>query len=171
MPIDPLEEQLETQESHKGAAMFKNKSLPHFEKLLIIFERDRATRRNAQTATDVVEELNKEVKECSSQRRRRRRSHSNDNLLEAIKEVGLALGREIKESTIKLTKAMGYDVAVAENRVRINEESLKLPTISMFERHKATLQIARDQETTVFFFTIADDEKAKWVKALLRGDI
>ncbi|KAA8523994.1 hypothetical protein F0562_010575 [Nyssa sinensis] len=77
----------------------------------------------------------------------------------------------IKESTIKLTEAMAYDVTVAAKRVRINEELLKLPTISMFEGHKATLQIARDHETTDVFFTIADDEKEEWVKALLRGDI
>ncbi|KAA8519170.1 hypothetical protein F0562_013426 [Nyssa sinensis] len=107
--------------------------------------------------------------EYSSQRRRR--SRSNDSFLEAIKEVGLTMGREIKESTIKLTEAMAYDVTVAAKRVRINEELLKLPTISMFERHKATLQIARDHETTYVFFTIADDEKEEWVKALLRGDI
>ncbi|KAA8522293.1 hypothetical protein F0562_012966 [Nyssa sinensis] len=189
----------EYMKSHKGAAMFKNKSLTHFEELLIIFGKDRATGRNAQTVADVVEELDKEgaenetntgygldendaslsfplthntktsSEECSSQRRRR--SRSNDNLLEAIKEVGLAMGKEIKESTIKLTEAMGYDVIVAVKRWRINEELLKLPTISMFERHKATLQIARDHETTDVFFTIADDEKEEWVKALLRGDI
>ncbi|KAA8544275.1 hypothetical protein F0562_022287 [Nyssa sinensis] len=190
--------------SHKGATMFKNKSLPHFEELLIIFGKDQAIGRNAQTAADVVEELDKEgaknetnkigdgldendaslsfapthntktsSEECSSQRRRRRRrrSRSNDNLLEAIKEVGLAMGREIKESTIKLTEAMGYDVTVAEKWVRINEELLKLPTIFMFERHKATLQIARNHKTTDVFFTITDDEKEEWVKSLLRGDI
>ncbi|KAA8538094.1 hypothetical protein F0562_027702 [Nyssa sinensis] len=167
-------------ESHKGATMFKNKSLPHFEELLIIFGKDRATGRNVQTVADVVEELDKEgaenetktcdgldendaslsfapthntknsSEECSSQRRRRR-SQSNDNLLEAIKEVGLAMGKEIKEFTIKLTEAIGYDVAVIEKRVRINEELLKLRIISMFERHKATLQIARDHETIDFF--------------------
>ncbi|KAA8546828.1 hypothetical protein F0562_003248 [Nyssa sinensis] len=98
----------EYMKSHKGAVMFKNKSLPYFEEFLIIFGKDRATGRNAQTAADVVEELDKEV---------------------------------------------------AEKRVRINEELLKLPTIFMFERHKAILQIARDHGTTDVFFTIADDEK------------
>ncbi|KAA8549757.1 hypothetical protein F0562_001225 [Nyssa sinensis] len=44
----------------KGATMFKNKSLPHFEELLIIFGKDRATGKNAQTAANVVEELDKE---------------------------------------------------------------------------------------------------------------
>ncbi|KAA8538077.1 hypothetical protein F0562_027685 [Nyssa sinensis] len=185
--------------SHKGAAVFKNKSLPHFEELLIIFGKDRATGKNAETAADVVEELDKEgaenetntgdgldendaslsfapthntrtsSEEYSSQRRRR--SRSNDSFLKAIKEVGLTMGREIKESTIKLTEAMAYDVTVAAKRVRINEELLKLPTISMFERHKTTLQIARDHEITDVFFTITDDEKEEWVKALLRGDI
>ncbi|KAA8518047.1 hypothetical protein F0562_015533 [Nyssa sinensis] len=46
--------------SHKGAAMFKHKSLPHFVELFIIFGKDRATRRNAQTTAEVVEELDKE---------------------------------------------------------------------------------------------------------------
>uniref|UniRef100_A0A5B7BF87 Myb/SANT-like domain-containing protein n=1 Tax=Davidia involucrata TaxID=16924 RepID=A0A5B7BF87_DAVIN len=149
--------------SHKGAAQFKNKPLPHFEELLIIFGKDRATGRNAQTPADVVEELDKEgtdnetenvgyglddmdaslsfapthntrnsTEECSSQRKKRK-SRSGDNLLEAIKETGLIMSMEIKESTNKLTEALGYDVALAEKRVKINEELLKLPAIFMFE--------------------------------------
>ncbi|KAA8517866.1 hypothetical protein F0562_015345 [Nyssa sinensis] len=189
--------------SHKSATMFKNKSLPYFEDLLIIFGKDQAVGRNAQSTTDVVEELNKKGVEnetetvgdgldqndaslsfapthstknssakCSNPRRRRRRSQSNDYLLKAIKEARLVMVKEIKESTTKLTEAISYDVVVIEKRVKINEELLKLPTISMFECHKANLQIAHDHETyNVYFFTIANDEKEEWVKALLRGEI
>ena len=151
---------------------------------------------NAQTPADVVEELDKEdadnetenagnglddldaaaqigrnsAAEFGSQRRKRNRRNS-DNLLEAIKKVGVIMGKEMRESTKKLIEVLGYDVAVAEKRVKINEELLKIPAISMFERHKATLKIARDHETTDIFFTIDDDEKEEWVKALLKGNI
>ncbi|MFQ6654435.1 hypothetical protein Gotur_025420 [Gossypium turneri] len=46
--------------SHKEAAQFKHRSFPYYDQLTAIYARDRATRKDAQTAADVLEEINAE---------------------------------------------------------------------------------------------------------------
>ncbi|XP_016700582.1 uncharacterized protein At2g29880-like [Gossypium hirsutum] len=44
--------------SHKEAGQFKHRSFPYYNQLTSIYARDRATGRDAQTAADVIEEIN-----------------------------------------------------------------------------------------------------------------
>ncbi|TXG69515.1 hypothetical protein EZV62_004450 [Acer yangbiense] len=49
--------------SHKEAALFKLKSFPYYEKLFMMFGKDRATRQHAETQVDVEEQLQNEEKD------------------------------------------------------------------------------------------------------------
>ncbi|MBA0650187.1 hypothetical protein Goklo_017638 [Gossypium klotzschianum] len=42
--------------SHKEAGQFKHRSFPYYDQLTIIYAKDQATRRDAQTAADIIEE-------------------------------------------------------------------------------------------------------------------
>ncbi|PPD76885.1 hypothetical protein GOBAR_DD26175 [Gossypium barbadense] len=46
--------------SHKEAAQFRHRTFPYYDQLTAIYARDRATRKDAQTAADVLEEINTE---------------------------------------------------------------------------------------------------------------
>ncbi|XP_052478377.1 uncharacterized protein At2g29880-like [Gossypium raimondii] len=46
--------------SHKEAAQFRRRSFPYYDQLTAIYARDRATGKDAQTAADVLEEINAE---------------------------------------------------------------------------------------------------------------
>ncbi|XP_016753102.2 uncharacterized protein At2g29880-like [Gossypium hirsutum] len=46
--------------SHKEAAQFRYRSLPYYEQLTAIYAKDRATEKDAQTAADIIEEINAE---------------------------------------------------------------------------------------------------------------
>ncbi|KAK8344966.1 hypothetical protein V6Z11_A07G116200 [Gossypium hirsutum] len=46
--------------SHKEAAQFRYRSLPYYEQLTAIYAKDRATGKDAQTAADIIEEINAE---------------------------------------------------------------------------------------------------------------
>ncbi|XP_040957854.1 uncharacterized protein [Gossypium hirsutum] len=46
--------------SHKEAGQFKHRSFPYYDQLTAIYAKDRATRKDAQTAVDVLEEINAE---------------------------------------------------------------------------------------------------------------
>ncbi|KAH7865112.1 hypothetical protein Vadar_002406 [Vaccinium darrowii] len=176
-------------QSHKDAATWRNRSFPHFDMLLTVFGKDRATGKNAVTAEDVLEEesrnegscdtenlgigieemehflLNKE--ESTSQGKKRKRV---DDSLDAFREAAMIIGSKIEEATEKFSEALGVDLATAKKRDKINEELLKLSNLSMIERHRALLAIARDHEMTGCFFTLKDEEKEPFVKSLLKGE-
>ncbi|KAK5838120.1 hypothetical protein PVK06_006847 [Gossypium arboreum] len=46
--------------SHKEAAQFKHHSFPYYDQLTAIYEKDRATGKDAQTAADIIEEIDAE---------------------------------------------------------------------------------------------------------------
>ncbi|MBA0759300.1 hypothetical protein Gotri_022208, partial [Gossypium trilobum] len=46
--------------SHKEAGQFRHCSFPHYDQLTIIYAKDRATRKDAQIAADVIEEVDVE---------------------------------------------------------------------------------------------------------------
>ncbi|MBA0677597.1 hypothetical protein Goari_018996, partial [Gossypium aridum] len=46
--------------SHKEADQFKHRSFPYYDQLTVIYAKDRATGKDAQTAADIIEEINVE---------------------------------------------------------------------------------------------------------------
>ncbi|XP_040932080.1 uncharacterized protein [Gossypium hirsutum] len=56
--LNELEKMLE--KSHKEAAQFKHRSFPYYDQLTAIYAKDRATGKDAQTAADIIEEIDAE---------------------------------------------------------------------------------------------------------------
>ncbi|CAH1445644.1 unnamed protein product [Lactuca virosa] len=48
---------------HKNAAKWRGKKFPHYWDLCLVFGKDRANGKDAQTATDVISEINNEQQE------------------------------------------------------------------------------------------------------------
>ncbi|KAK5832963.1 hypothetical protein PVK06_016772 [Gossypium arboreum] len=46
--------------SHKEAVQFRHRSFPYYDQLTAIYAKDRATRKDAQTAANIIEEINAE---------------------------------------------------------------------------------------------------------------
>ncbi|MBA0881394.1 hypothetical protein Goshw_027386 [Gossypium schwendimanii] len=46
--------------SHKTSGQFRHHSFPYYDQLTSIYAKDRATRKDAQTAADIVEEIDAE---------------------------------------------------------------------------------------------------------------
>ncbi|KAG6530087.1 hypothetical protein ZIOFF_012308 [Zingiber officinale] len=179
--------------THGDAEQFRYKSLTYYEELSIIFGGDRASGKDAQVPADIVEELDKVAVENDesigvdgdyasyaedfifgsseeNSKPKRRKTESTKDLSRVIREATTILGEELNNASNRLSKALEYDEGT-DKRMKINEVLTKLPGLSMLERHKATRKIGCDRETTDIFFTIPDDEKEVFVKALLNGDI
>ncbi|KAI8567434.1 hypothetical protein RHMOL_Rhmol02G0122000 [Rhododendron molle] len=176
--------------SHKDAANWRNRSFPHFDMLLTVFRKDRATGKNAVTTEDVLEEESRNEGSCDTENlgigieemehflsstngeesngKKRKRS---DDSLDAFREAATIIGSKIEEATNKFSQALGVDLAIAKKRDKVNDELRKLSNLSMIQRHRALLAVARDHATTACFFTSKDDEKEDFVMALLRGDL
>ncbi|KAG6520504.1 hypothetical protein ZIOFF_017560 [Zingiber officinale] len=168
-------------------------SLVYYEELSVIFGGDCASGKDAQGPADIVEELDKVAVEndesigvdgdyapyaqdfifgsnVENSKPERRKTESTKDLSRVIREATTILGEELNNASNRLSKALEYDEG-AEKRMKVNEVLTKLPGLSMLERHKAIRKIGCDRETTDIFFTIPDDEKEAFVKALLSGDI
>ena len=79
---------------------------------------------------------------------------------------------KIDEATEKFSRAIGVDLDIANKWDKINKELRKLPNLSRAERHKAFIAIGRDHDMTAFFFfTLENDEKEHFVRALLSGGL
>ncbi|PON98322.1 Myb/SANT-like domain containing protein [Trema orientale] len=100
--------------------------------------------------------------------KRKRKSGGSDDLGEAIKEAALAIAKEIKESSTRLSDAIN-DKEMNERQMGVNEKLIRTTFLDMFERRKATLLITRDIRTLNVFSGLRDDEKEVWVSALLDG--
>ena len=83
----------------------------------------------------------------------------------------MIIGSKIEEATNTFSRVLGVDLDIAVKRDKINEEFRKLSNLSRIECHRALLAIARDHEQIAYFFTLEDEEKEDFVKALLRGDL
>ncbi|KAF7143945.1 hypothetical protein RHSIM_Rhsim05G0015700 [Rhododendron simsii] len=158
--------------SHKDAANWRNRSFPHFEMLLTVFGKDRATGKNAVTAEDVLEEESRNEGSCDTENlgigieemehflsstngeesnsngKKRKR---NDDSLDAFREAATIIGSKIEEATNKFSQALGVDLAIAKMRDKVNDELRKLSNLSMIQRHRALLAIARDHAMFLYF--------------------
>ncbi|KAJ8636606.1 hypothetical protein MRB53_010873 [Persea americana] len=83
----------------------------------------------------------------------------------------MIIGNQIDEATKKISGAIGVDLDIANKRDKINEELRKLPNLSRAERHKALIAIGCDHEMAALCFTLENDEKEDFVRALLSGGL
>ncbi|CAL5360079.1 unnamed protein product [Camellia sinensis] len=130
------------------AAHWKNTSFPHCDMLCIIFEKDRATGKDAVTADDVLEEVNRNESidtqnlsveeidtlsnasindEVNSNKGKKRKNSSDSS--DAFREAAMIIGTKIEEATDKFSRALGVDLDIALKRDKINEELCKLSNL------------------------------------------
>ena len=152
-------------QSHKRVTTCRKKSFPHYEDLCIGYAKDHAIGKDSQAPIDVVEELEAEKnddklddihedvdcmqiptpgsigEEQNARKKKRRIQSGEDNMVEAMKEVTIILVAQLKNTSDNLNKAV-IGVVAAESSSKINEELLKLPSLTTKERHKATKLIA-----------------------------
>ncbi|PON86888.1 NB-ARC domain, LRR domain containing protein [Trema orientale] len=86
---------------------------------------------------------------------------------EAIKEAALVIAGEIKDSTNRLKQ--GFSQEINEKFMRLNDELMKITTLTVTERLKATHLICQNIAIINIFFSLPDGEKEEWVRALIKG--
>ncbi|KAH1033665.1 hypothetical protein J1N35_045839 [Gossypium stocksii] len=64
--------------SHKEAAQFRHRSFPYYDQLTAIYAKDRATGKDAQTAADIIEEINAEDVAATNTREERDDFHGSE---------------------------------------------------------------------------------------------
>lgn len=191
----------------RKATTFKTKSFPYYEELCMVFGKDRATGRNAETAADVVEDLDKGEDDIhhddeafnsvenmvggdeaqsmyfsqasavpqtqshsqGSSKKKRKNTGNSGDAYEALKESSNLIAGVIEKASEHLSRAIGEDIMEKHSQLRAELE--RTTTISTIERHKAARLIMKDDATVCYFFSVPDQERDEWVKALLAGEL
>ena len=101
----------------------------------------------------------------------KKRRKISEPIIQGITNSATVIANQIKASTEIFSKAISVDLDMVEAKKKVDEEIKKLLGITTSERFKAVRNITKDDDKTIVFFAVADDEKEEWVKAVLNGDI
>ncbi|KAD6453451.1 hypothetical protein E3N88_08156 [Mikania micrantha] len=173
---------------HKNAAKWRGKKFPHYWDLCIVFGKDRANGRDAQTAADILSDMVREEQEAigdgldyiyvdqslnntsreeSSTQRKRKRRNSWDPLMNSLKESAEIIGAEIREATNTFNRVFGTESNREELRNNLFAEMNKVEGLTIRECDKAICKLAQNEELMVIFFKVDEERKLGWVKNML----
>ncbi|KAH1107545.1 hypothetical protein J1N35_011313 [Gossypium stocksii] len=142
--------------SHKEAAQFRHRSFPYYDQLTAIYAKDRATGKDAQTAADIIEEINAEDVVATNTHEERDNFHGS--------EADVSLD-DMDLSATQLQPARNQGVLPPKclfnkSKTTIQESALKLyPTLCEVEgltedeRYQALSKIP-DHPTQMLFFLV-----------------
>ena len=187
-------------QSHKGAASFRGKPFPFYDKLCTIFGKDRATGSKAidlGEEDDVIPEMQKSspfddfdfVEEpvqgasrseapTSSVTSKRKRGKSMDgeeiyrDSCKEMKEVLVRFGEIVGESLNKENlEAREKSLEAREIFEKVSDELKVLPRISRTKRFKATQLIGKDVLLGRLFLGLTEEEKIDMVESYTDGSM
>ncbi|KDO57232.1 hypothetical protein CISIN_1g022123mg [Citrus sinensis] len=108
-------------------------------------------------------------KTSNSSSRKRGRDEDSEDSVESLKELAILIVREMKESSSRLSQAIGQEIN--DKQVGLNGELKKITSLTTVERLKATRLIARDNAALNVFYSLSDEDRKVWVKLFLSGEI
>ncbi|CAH1433415.1 unnamed protein product [Lactuca virosa] len=147
------------QDSHKGAACFRDKPFPQFDNLCKIFGKDRAaetqqtTRVNSKRKRPPTDDAESSYKEAAKE------------MKETFKEVGEKLNETI------------YNIGKQENKEacdmidKVVEDIQRMPNINVVQRIKAIDIFSKDQFRARAFFKMTEEEKICYMEMIADGSI
>ena len=149
----------------------RNKPFPYYDEFELIFGKYRAIGKGAETAADVIEELdaeetNKNIYSLdetdtstsnTTPSRVRKRSNSSDSLASRLWDVNMMLGKLIEqhnEQMNMLVGRIGYECDLSERTGKIIVELMKMTHLSIKDQIKATKLIVSENENIDLFLAI-----------------
>ncbi|KAK9056344.1 hypothetical protein SSX86_027434 [Deinandra increscens subsp. villosa] len=177
---------------HKNAAKWRGKKFPHYWDLCNVFGKDRANGRDAQTAADILSDINREEQEAtgdglddidvdlplnnppygasteeSSIQRKRKRRNSWDPLMNSLKESAEIISAEIRGASNTFSRVFGTESNREELRNNLFAEMNKVEGLTIRECDRAVCKLAQNEELMVVFFKVDQERKLQWVKNML----
>ncbi|XP_058209125.1 uncharacterized protein LOC131322042 [Rhododendron vialii] len=168
-----------------NASGLRFKSFPYYEDWCMIFGNDRATGEMAESAADMVENLDEASKEAggdsttvntidkSPEEQSKKKAKVSENILAGMNNFADKLGIYFERSDAKiemLGSRMGYAHDLSKKRAEVNDALRKLP-ITVESRVLAGMAITQDAQKVDHFFSLDDEEKMIMVKKLCGEEV
>ncbi|KAK9062870.1 hypothetical protein SSX86_020060 [Deinandra increscens subsp. villosa] len=177
-------------ENHRSAGKWKNKKLPHYEELCVIFGKDRAQGNRAKSAFDMEEEIMKEqehqgdddfdelshndgadssipVEETSSGRSKKRKRTVVNSFIQSFNDAVVSFGDRLKETSTELSEDIKFELDIKKKTLMMPTELAKLTSLTQLERFKAIEKMKDDQTRVMTFWSLGEEEREAWVQFLL----
>nr|KAJ0197986.1 hypothetical protein LSAT_V11C700382420 [Lactuca sativa] len=164
---------------HNGAENWRNKSLPHYDDLCIIFGKDRAQGNRAEDCEDmshnenVEEELlqmendfNEQSEETSSASTMKRKRKF-DPFIEGISKATALLGKDLREALTTMSQSLNVEVELQKKTSMVTSEILKIPSMDQRDKLKASRKIMCEPEEVLTFWNFEGEERETFVKLML----
>ncbi|KAI8530455.1 hypothetical protein RHMOL_Rhmol11G0059700 [Rhododendron molle] len=163
-----------------NASGLRFKSFPYYDDWCMIFGNDRATGEMAESAADMVENLDEAAKEAgadsttvnntdnSPEEHPKKKAKVSENILAGMNNFADKLGIYFERSDAKLEMLggrMGYAHDLSKKRGEVNDALRKLP-ITVESRVIVGMAITQDAQKVDHFFSLDDEEKMVMVKKL-----
>ncbi|PPD89569.1 hypothetical protein GOBAR_DD13495 [Gossypium barbadense] len=170
--------------SHQEAAQFRYRTFPYYDQLTTIYARDRATGKDAQTATDVLEEINaadvrttdRDQGGSSSSNKRKKKSDAHDMsssfdeaatlLAENIKAVGDQISRSIASEVVVQQKSEDYQ-KMEEKASNLYSALWEIEGLTDDQRYDALSKIPDHPTQMIVFFSLPSVSRLEWVRRFL----
>ncbi|MFQ6652419.1 hypothetical protein Gotur_024296, partial [Gossypium turneri] len=133
--------------SHKEAGQFKHHSFPYYDQLTAIYAKDRATRKNAQTAADIIEEIDVEDVATTNtheerndfygfEAEKKKNSNASDHISStSFHDAATLLAENIRTVGVEISRSIASEVLIQQkSEMTIQERALTLyPTLCEVE--------------------------------------
>ncbi|MFQ6621622.1 hypothetical protein Gotur_002969 [Gossypium turneri] len=152
--------------SHKEAGQFRHRSFPYYDQLIAIYAKDRATGKDAQTAADVIEEINVEDVATTNINEER------NDFYGCEADVSLD-DMDVFATKPQLDRNQGVQQKLEEFQI-IQEKAINLyPTLceieglTVDERYRALSKIPDHPTQMLIFFSLPSNVRLEWVRRFL----
>ncbi|KAK2636675.1 hypothetical protein Ddye_031467 [Dipteronia dyeriana] len=187
--------------SHKEVAPYKLKSFLYYDKLSMIFGKDRATGQHAETPADIEKKLENEggdnnlddntsnenvdnvdirLVSNSSKRNQSQTECSSVSKKQRKNKSSGDLAEALTELTATLAAVIEKSSArlskaigedLNEKHMQLGNELSRTTTLTIMQRHKVFRLIVQDNALVSYFFSLSDELKDDWAKGILDGTI
>ncbi|KAI3773822.1 hypothetical protein L1987_48357 [Smallanthus sonchifolius] len=147
---------------HKNAAKWRGKKFPHYWDLCIVFGKDRANGRDAQTAADILSDINREEQEATGD------GLDDIDVNQPLNNPSYVASREESSTQRKRKKRNSWDPLM--NSLKESAEIIemnKVEGLTTRECDKAVCKLAQNEELMVIFYKVDKERKLGWVKNML----
>ncbi|XP_038698185.1 uncharacterized protein At2g29880-like isoform X2 [Tripterygium wilfordii] len=103
----------------------------------------------------------------NSTRNKKRKPNNNTNVIDAIREVADALGKQIVKATHELSEAIGTEKRSEDRRDKFFDELRTLEGLSSHERFTAGIKMGGDKTLVSMFFSLPIEERGAFVKSCI----
>ncbi|KAG8473251.1 hypothetical protein CXB51_035231 [Gossypium anomalum] len=144
--------------SHKEAAQFKHRSFPYYNQLTAIYAKDRATGKDAQKTTDIIEEIDVEDVVDTNTHEERNNFHGC--------EADVSLD-DMDLSATQPQPARNQKITIQESALKLYPTLCEVEGLTEDERYRALSKIPDHPTQMLIFFSLPSAVRLEWVRRFL----